>query len=110
MPSTMRVRLPGKGAGVAVAIRNPPFLMTLDLPIMGRSTPILGLWRMLPIQRQLALGLGEKGAGDLREGAARRGDQQRTEMHRWLEGDDGEARRSEEHTSELQSLMRLSYA
>src|SRR3546814_7246434 len=85
MPSTMRVRLPGKGAGVAVAIRNPPFPMTLDLPIMGRSTPILGLWRMLPIQRQLALGLGEKGAGDLRE-------------------------RSDEHTSELQSLMRISYA
>src|SRR3546814_9199297 len=92
MPSTVRVRVSDKAVLVTGAIRNPLFPMTLDLPIMGRSTPILGLWRKFPTQRQLTLGLGEKGAGDLREGAARRGDQQRTEMHRWLEGDDGEAR------------------
>src|SRR3546814_13206435 len=94
MPSTVRVRVSGKAVLVTGAIRNPPFPMTLDLPIMGRSTPILRLWRMFPTQRQLALGLGEKGAGHLRQGAARRRDQQRAEMHRWLEGADGEARAS----------------
>src|SRR3546814_3702008 len=88
-------------------IRRPPRSTLTDTlfpyTTLFRSTPILRLWRMFPTQRQLALGLGEKGAGHLRQGAARRRDQQRAEMHRWLE-------RSEEHTSELQSLMRISYA
>ena len=53
------------------------------MPIFGRPAAPLVLG-------QLALGLGQERAGDLREGAARRGNQQRAEVRGWLERDDGE--------------------
>src|SRR3546814_14819611 len=77
------------------------FLMILRPPRSTRTDTLFPYTTLFRSDRARILAVGE-GEPRLRRAARRRGDA----------GDDfaGHARRSEEHTSELQSLMRISYA
>src|SRR3546814_10507733 len=98
MPPAGRFAADGDAGKCVVEVRGP------DAQRIEREAPAGALARRGDHQADRAGNLGDAGRGDdqLRSRNPRRGDRE--------EGRGRDKMRSEEHTSELQSLMRISYA